>query len=119
MPFPSPEAQAAGTLAATAARIEKAAAAQKREKDHAAIVAQLETAPLENPEQTRDYLKLLLRAVSVGALDSKAAAAGASVASKLIASFAISISDELKILRARNDECVRLHQHQSVTRRRR
>src|SRR6266545_874573 len=116
-PFAQPEKDAkkveAGRLGAQA---RKAKAAELQAK-----ASFFEDAPLDTPEHVRSYLQAILRAVATGALDSKAAAAGASVASKLIASFAISISDELKALRARNDECVRLHQqqhHQGVSRRR-
>ena len=108
-----PDKVAAGRLGSIA---KAQRAADRRAKD-----SFFEDAPLDTPEHVRSYLQAILRAVATGALDSKAAAAGTSVASKLIASFAISISDELKALRARNDECVRLHQAnpQGVSRRRR
>jgi hypothetical protein len=102
----SPETQKAGTAAASAARSQKAA-------ERRALLEYLETAPLTSPEEIRSYLEVVLRATATGAIPNTAGAASASVASKLLGAHAISISAELKELRARHEECVRLHQHQT------
>lgn len=95
-----PETQAAGVAAASAARQRKAEEVAKAAAERHALKRQLETLPLESPEQVRDFLAVALRACATGALEARAAAACASVASRLIASFSVSISRELDELRA-------------------
>jgi GH24 family phage-related lysozyme (muramidase) len=83
-----PNTQAAGSHAAAAKR-------SKASQERRAIERALAEAPLETPADIRQYLQTLLRAVSTGALDSRAAAAGASVASKLLRAIEVDVSDRL------------------------
>jgi hypothetical protein len=89
----TPETQAAGTQAAAAARTRAA------EERHS-LKRRLEQMPLTTPEEVRDYLAVALRATATGALEPRAGAACASIASRLIASFSVAISKELDALRA-------------------
>lgn len=88
----APETQAQGTQAASAARTKSA-------EERQSLKRRLEQMPLTTPEEVRDYLAVVLRSCATGALEPRAAQACASVASRLVASFATAISKELKALR--------------------
>jgi hypothetical protein len=88
-----PNTQAQGSQAAAAKR-------SKASQERKAIERTLAEAPLETPANIKAYLQTILRAVSTGALDSRAAAAAASVASKLLRAIETDVSDRLDELEA-------------------
>jgi hypothetical protein len=107
-----PEVQAKGTAAASAARAAKAAERRAQE-------AALASHPLETPEDCRDYLKLVLRGVVDGSISSRAGAAAASVAAKLVRAYEVSITAELKALRAEREQWGKSQHSAGVSRRNR
>ena len=108
----TPETQAAGTQSAATARTK---AAEERQS----LKRRLEQMPLTTPEEVRDYLAVALRATATGALEPRAGAACASLGSRLIASFGVSYTKELKQLRADREEWQRTQHQTGVTRHRR
>jgi hypothetical protein len=93
----TPDVQSQGTAAASAARTKSA-------EERQSLKRRLGTLPLTTPEEVRDYLQVVLRSCATGALEARAAAACAAVASRLIASFSVSISKELDELRAAREQ---------------
>jgi hypothetical protein len=98
-----------------AERLEAEAADQRR----AELSAYLETADLTSPEAIRSYLEVCLRAVATGQLHPQAGSACGSIANKLIAAHAISITQELKELRALREKWESSQQNTGVIRHKR
>jgi plasmid stability protein len=107
-----PMIQQAGVQAASAKRSREA-------EERKALKQALAEHPLSTPENVRDYLQIVLRSVATGALEARAGAACASIASRLIASFSIAISKELDELRAAREASEKAQYHTGSQRRNR
>ena len=108
---PNPVKAAAGRAGA-AARREKAA-------ERRAQAETLANPDLSTPESVRSYLEAVLVGVVTGAVPSRAGAAAASVASRLLKAHELSITKELKELRAAREEWEKVTRGPSVARRNR
>jgi hypothetical protein len=106
---PDPVKQAAGRAGARARR-EKAAAVR-------AQAEALANPDLSSPEAVRAYLEAVLVGVVTGAVPSRAGAAAASVASRLLKAHELSITKELKELRAAREEWEKATRGATVLRR--
>jgi hypothetical protein len=96
-----------------------ARARAERARERQALLETLERAPLDSPEDIRRYLEVCLRAVATGQLHPRAGSACGSIANKLIAAHAISITNELRELRAMREKWESAQHNTGVARRRR